>query len=262
MSEKAASFKNEPIAGRDIYVDLDSLFDTRLAILDKIDTRYATLVYEAGYCNRTEDAFPRLSKEAFKKLFDDRDNDVLSRALLTNVIGMVKDHIKENVLHLHNTPGGREINVYVNVWPYEFDKEGVEMILKPIYDLEQNRVNVHALNVDPKELPASWFGQKFAFIVMYDYMRWLNNILDDPKTLQHKMPKTTLIAPKLFLNETYSEKEYQEHIDAGNFDPFREVELICSQFIGLEYYETPLFSALLPPDFIQKRKEELGLNDV
>ena len=105
MSEKAASFKNEPIAGRDIYVDLDSLFDTRLAILDKIDTRYATLVYEAGYCNRTEDAFPRLSKEAFKKLFDDRDNDVLSRALLTNVIGMVKDHIKENVLHLHNKIG-------------------------------------------------------------------------------------------------------------------------------------------------------------
>ena len=32
MNEKAASFKNEPIAGRDIYVDLDSLFDTRLAI--------------------------------------------------------------------------------------------------------------------------------------------------------------------------------------------------------------------------------------
>lgn len=259
MTQKKTGFRNETIAGRDVYVDLDSLFDTRLAILDKLDSKYAILVYEAGYSNRSEDAFPRLNKETFKKLFDERDNDILSRSLMTSVISMIRDFIKENIKVLNTTPGKREINIYINVWPYSFDKEGVELILKPIYDLEKNRVNVHAINLDPKTIPASWFGQRFAFIIMYDYMRWLNNILNDAKTLQNKMPKTTLIAPKLFLNETYNEREYQEHLDAGNMDPFREIELICGQYIGLEYYETPLFSALLSPDFIQRRKQELGI---
>ena len=76
MIDKETGFRTDTIAGRDIYVDLDSLFDTRLAILDKIDNKYSTLIYEAGFANRTEDAFPRLSKEQFKKLFDDRDNDI------------------------------------------------------------------------------------------------------------------------------------------------------------------------------------------
>lgn len=259
MIDKETGFQTEAIAGRDIYIDLDSLYDTRLAILDKIDTRYATLVYEAGFTNRTEDAFPRINKEQFKKLFDDRDNTVLAKAMLTNVMSMVRDHIKESVKNIHRTPGGKEINVYVNVWPYEFDKTGVELILKPIYDIEENRVNVHALNQDPKTIPTSFFGERFAFIVMYDYLRWLTNILDDPTTMAKPIPKTTLIAPKLFLNETYNEKDYQAHLDAGNMDPFREIELICAQYVGLEFYEIPLFCAMLPPNFIADRKKELGL---
>ena len=84
-------------------------------------------------------------------------------------------------------------------------------------------------------------------------------MLKEIKSQKVELVKDSITFKHLF--QTYNEKDYQEHIDAGNFDPFREVELICSQFIGLEYYETPLFSALLPPDFIQKRKEELGLND-
>lgn len=259
MIDKETGFRTEVVVGRDIYVDLDSLFDTRLAILDKIDRRYSTLIYEAGFANRTEDAFPSIDKEQFKKLFDDRDNSVLAISLMTSVYNMIKDHVTESAKELHRTPGGREINVYINVWPYEFDKEGVEMILKPIYDMAENRASVHALNKDPKTIPTSFFGQKFAFLVMYDYMRWLSSILDDPKTMTFPMAKTTLIVPKLFLAETYNEKEMEELLESGSFDPFRQVELVCAPYIGLEFFELPLFSAMLPPDFIQQRKVELGI---
>ena len=259
MIDKETGFRTDTIAGRDIYVDLDSLFDTRLAILDKIDNKYSTLIYEAGFANRTEDAFPRLSKEQFKKLFDDRDNDILANSLLTNVMMMVKEHAIDCIKKLHNTPGKKELNIYVNVWPYTFDKEGIEIILKPIYNIVENRINVHAINLDPKTISTTFFGDKFAFIVMYDYMRWLTFILNDPKTAKNTMGKTTLIAPKLYLGETYSEKDMQEILDSGNFDPFKEVELVCAPFIGLEFYDIALFSAILSPDFIQLRKKELGL---
>lgn len=259
MSNENNVYNPDIVVGRNIYVDLDSIFDTRLAILDKIDPRYSILVYEAGFPNRTEDAFPKISKELFKELFDKRDSELLSRSLMTNVFNMVKSHVKENIQRMSSTPGGNNLEIFVNIWPYNLSKEGAEIIIKPFYEIEKDRVNVHALNIDPKELSASWFGQKFSFIVMYDYMRWLSNILNDPATIKHRLPKTTLIAPKLFLNETLNEREYQELLDSGAMDPFREVELACAQYIGLEYYDMPIFSALLSPIFIQERKKELGL---
>lgn len=259
MIDQKTGFRNEAIAGRDIYVDLDSLFDTRLAILDKIDTKYATLVYGAGFAERVEDAFPNISKEQFKKLFDERDNDILSRSLLTGVVSMVEEHLKETVKTLHKTPGSKEVNVYINCWPYEFDIEGVEMILKPIHEMAQNRANIHAMNKDPRTIPSSFFSNKFAFLVMYDYTRWLFSVLDDPRTISNPMAKTTLIAPKLFLADTFDDKDMQEMLGAGNLDPFREIELVCAPYIGLEFLELPIFSAMLPASFIQKRKEELGI---
>jgi hypothetical protein len=259
--ERPLQKHEEKLVGRNIYLDLDSLFDTRLAILEHIDPIYAISVYENGYLTRTEDAFPYLDKVKFKEIFDQRDNDILSKSLMTSVYQLVKEQILDTLDNIYNTPGPRTMELVINVWPYDIDPEGLKLILKPFYDLSNERLTVRAIDIDPKVLPLEFFKMDYSLIIMYDYVRWFYNIMDKESTITNRIPRTNLVVPKLFLEESYNERELEE-LEKEQMNPFKGMELLCAPIIGLDFTDILVFSALLDPDFIKKRKLDLGILEI
>jgi hypothetical protein len=91
MKEKSLSNAAKP----GIFVDIDALFDTRLAVLDDLDPLLAAYVLENGYFNREEDSFKYCDFEMFQKLYKARDNDILAKSVITNVKNIIVDFVKD-----------------------------------------------------------------------------------------------------------------------------------------------------------------------
>ena len=105
------------------YTDMDSLYDTRLATLDLLDTSVAKMALKNDYLNRDEDRFPYVDKDIFKSLYETRDLEVLERAMPTKAIDIIREFIKIALKQNIDTPIVGSVEVFVNVWPYKVQKE-------------------------------------------------------------------------------------------------------------------------------------------
>ena len=76
-----------------IYLDLDSILDTRLSLLFTFDPNLAKDVITHGYTSRDEDVFPGISKEVFASLYSKRTTNILFNATITKLIKLVNEFI-------------------------------------------------------------------------------------------------------------------------------------------------------------------------
>ena len=63
-----------------VYIDLDSIFDTRFAVLEQVDPVLALNALKAGWGSRQTDIFEGLDKKLFDALYASRDTSVLAIA--------------------------------------------------------------------------------------------------------------------------------------------------------------------------------------
>ena len=126
---------------RDLYIELDSILDTRLSTLLNFDFDLGKEWIEKGdYSKRSTDSFKYLSSGVFNILYRERNKATLLNPLPTPMLGMITEYCEKARVEDVSMGGDGLITIHLNTYPYNLSTEELEFIL---HILEKYRPNYH-----------------------------------------------------------------------------------------------------------------------
>jgi hypothetical protein len=228
-----------------LYVDLDSLFDTRFAILEEISPQLALDNLLNGWQTRQSDIPIGIPLEVFKDLYNVRTSETLSKANQTQVIELMKQWVEDIFKQTVSGTKKTIIRIFINVFPFILSETKAKLLGEKIKALFTPDVQFTLLNVDPKLLTPDTVKKYFAGMFMFDYHAWLEHHANEDNFKEIKLPDTSLYTPALFHNQKPSDVEMRPYIES-KIDVFKEWEMYVSPLIGIEFLPIQVFSTQLP----------------
>lgn len=232
-----------------LYVDLDSIFDTRFAVLEQVDPMLALEALKKGWNTRGDDLVAGIDKKLYDELYATRDNSVLAIAPNTMMMDAVKTWVLKALATIQGSPNGDTVEVFVNIWPYTLDKAKAREIGTTVVDVLGNQVNVHMVNISHEKLCTRTAKRYFSAMFMYDYDMWLESCTKLGYFEQCRIPDVSLYGPKLYKKDVPTE-EQQRELDSNKIDLFKHFEMTAGPQVGLEFIEPAFFSCMLPEDYL------------
>ena len=203
----------------DIYIDLDVILDTRMALLYTLSEDLAVAEFTSGkYGKRVRDNFGNVSNNVFNMLFRRRNKGLLKYALPSNIFKLVNEVI---VGHLTDSITTNYPKMYVNIYPYQLNSDEQQVVLGMISGLFKHCVYELVYMDNMKDLTPTWVKDNVKTIIKYDGLEWLENhnkllnltstpLLDRtlivPAIFTGPLPKNVKIDSKLFISTATSIK--------------------------------------------------------
>lgn len=230
-------------SGDHFLVSLDSILDTRLGTLGKIDVALAANALENGYHSRFLDKFEGISVEDFKKAYKERDIDTLKMSVVTNVSFLFRKIIKDSLAIAVQQNKIARINIDVNVWPYTLESQNqIDMLIACVRAHAYANAVVRIISCPPKALKPSIVREQYQLVIMYDWLEWIDSHREYFE--KRGVPEVTLFAPQLFAERPPTPEEHHRFGDGENGDVFRITERIFAPLIRLKLMPVSLFSMI------------------
>ena len=240
-----------------LFVDVDCLYDTRLASLEQIDPRLALEALVANYTTRQEDVFPLIDRDTFRQLYRTRTNSTLLIAAPTQMFTVMQNFIRACTDQNIKSPFRGRIDVYVNLYPYRLTKEQAQAFLKPVAEICGHVANVHVVNYSDEQITPKFLRKNISLLIKYDYASWLDHVAKNESIKHHQVPDVQFMVPELYFERKPTEEEINE-IKRNNQDPFRQLREISAGLIGLEFVPIEYYCAEFPDQFIVKYRQDLA----
>jgi len=182
---------------KNIYVDLDSLFDTRLGMLYMLDSTLANEIYNTTYDERFTNEFGYLPINVFETYYRLRNKNILLVSPPTKVLKLITE-----IRHKIDTDPkytDKNITLYVNSYPYNLTKEEEDNIAKMIlYYLKYT--NVEIINKSPLDLNPSIIVSSVETLIMYNGLEWLNIHTANGELVDNPLMDKLMYIPALLTN--------------------------------------------------------------
>ncbi len=231
-----------------IYLELDALLDTRLAVLHGIDPDAAVkVVQDDRYYHRLSNNFSwaGVSKETFDIAWDARTADCLPDATITQIPFMLADLVQRLELAHMDSPTARKPLVEVNVWPYQLTENERVGVVNAVMRRAGLDTVVRAVSFDPTvELTMQRLRKEYASLFMYNFTEWVNAHQQEMQRVI--APRTTVFAPTLFELREPTEEDLRSYGLRPNTDPAVLVEKAFAEFIALDAMPTYFFCVARP----------------
>ena len=219
-----------------VYLTLDSLFDTRMGVLDKLFRDSKEKYYDGVYNNRITDNFKYVNTKLFDKLYNLRDNDIIRNYVRpTPCIDFVNDLIITNLEYLSGRPEELDVSVTVNLYPYTFDKDIIMSFARVIKSqlLQEVKLNI----VTDPELTVEKIRDNFDFLVMYDGLKWLNKEIEKGNLSEdNHLRGVAMYTPAIMTNKVPQEVEE---------DVFNTLMVQLAPVIELELFSSAIMSGII-----------------
>lgn len=209
----------------DIYADAESFFDYRRGLLQCLMTdhiedpdkckaegdRLWELYIARNYRDRKFDTYNYshigIDAERFKAIFDQRSlahwgtgmyyPTKLIKTMVSRIIDI--EGLTEKPMDI------KEVRLYVNTWPYEFDTEHTAELIEAIRIGLRGLVKVQAIHSDPSKHDSRFYGQ-------YNYVFRYNLLMDEScralmESFQaNPIPETNFVIPDVLVrpNDTFA----------------------------------------------------------
>lgn len=225
-----------------IYLALDTILDTRLGTLGKIDPKLAANALDKGYKHRIIDQFEGIKDEDYKSAYASRDIETLKMSTVTNVSFLLRRIIKDSLALAVQQHHLTQINIDVNVWPYDVPEGPLaEMLVMCVRTHAYENAIVRVISCDPKHLSPSDLAVNYQMAVMYDWLEWI----EEHKAFFEKkgVPSLTLMVPELCVDRVPTKEELQE-THTGEKNIFRMTEKLFAPMIRLNMMPASLFSII------------------
>jgi hypothetical protein len=224
-----------------IFIELDCLLDTRLALLYAIDpTNTSNIIDSNSYSTRKKDNFNNISNDIFKPLYRHRSKQLLSLATPTNLMSYILPHIadlKHDFKTLANET--RDYTVFINVYPYVLNMDEILALEDLYYTLfNTNTINgsrnlIKLVSMDTEELSPEWIDVNVESLVLYSGMEWIEYHTSNLNLMKIPLIGVTLTTPAIV--------EMSVNSNTINSDFFRKVTetmkgLIIYQPIPVSYF--------------------------
>lgn len=238
-----------------LYLDLDCLYDTRLATLELLDERLAKIAIAEGYYKRTRDAFPFVDQKTFAEIYARRDTETLSKAMMTKALDVLANFTKDSVRRVGETPYQSEINVFLNVYPYAIDKPTAQAMLEPLAKLTGHVANINLLNLPIEKISLKFCRENLSLMMLYEFEQWLEFNTKNDMFRSYPVPDVCLFVPELFLTDKeISDDDIRMMVQQGAH-PFRAVERMAKNLIDLTMLDIDYYCAQMPEPIIEEIKE-------
>lgn len=217
-----------------IYVDIDALFDTRAATLNKFGIERAKVAIASNYYDRIYDEFEGIETDTYFKAYQSRDVLTLKDAMVTPVARMIYLFAKQTLEALVSSPYRRQPKVFLNTYPYRLEEETVRYIVAGLRAITKNIIDVEVGYLTLEEMTPRYVKQHYAVMVMYAYWDWLEVHAQNQNLTQTQCPQVTLIGPRLVKSKEAAQK-------LSGQDVFTAIETYTSLFIKLQLYPVNIF---------------------
>jgi len=194
---------------RGIYVDIDSIYDTRFALLSVLNADLTRGVLLDSYFTRRRDSFGFIPNGLFRQFYKKRNRDLLKLARPTSIISVITEYIDTIKLAsiVEKTDGG--VDIYINVYPYELtEKEivGLRLSLLPYFINCNNILIMSKPNINP-----AWLSKNCMMMIMYDGINWINRNTASRDLIRNQLMDTVLYLPKLSVGrEDLNDADFEE----------------------------------------------------
>lgn len=240
-----------------LYVSLDSLLDTRFAILTKMLGPKIVNIPHDVYVNRIREEFPGVDKAEFARLYASRDSSIVKKSVVTNVLKIIKDFSSKAELEISKGARVDSAIVNINIWPYDLNRAECDAIVAAVKHYIEGPAEVSVINLSPDQLSASFCKQTYSSMVMYDFNEWMDAQFNPVKLLgpvntvvshynlmrvhaEVAMPNVDLLVPSLLRGAEISDEKIAEEVKAG-MHPFRGLEIDAQALIRLRVIDTKHF---------------------
>lgn len=217
------------------YTDIDSIFDTRMAVLHGFGTEVLEKVLGGGYFSRVHDEFTGVDMGAFKIAYDARNEETLKQALATPVVDLIRIFIKQTMAALVQSPYRRQPKVMLNTYPYLLSEKMEKSIIVGLVSALQNMADIQLVNIPPSALTPKYVKDNIVQMAMYSYNTWLDFHSENRNFVDTQCPAVALYAPGLLRN-----KDCLKEIRGQ--DIFTALETYASIFIKLKVVPARVFS--------------------
>ncbi|UKZ10978.1 hypothetical protein CZP2022_255 [Vibrio phage C-ZP2022] len=162
-----------------IYIDFDSIFDTRIAVIKKLNRSAAKRLETATkYRRRLDDKFWQMdnsfSESDFRKGWENRATliDFNDLRITGVIVEMRKERIERDGFFALGVKAELD-DLVVNTWPFSLDDETKEALSEML--METARPNsVEFVQMDPAHIPSDYFGS-YREAIMYDMNYWFSH---------------------------------------------------------------------------------------
>lgn len=224
---------NEVRFNKSVYTDIDSLFDTRLPVLNNISHVISGKVLKDGsYFTRVKEQFDIIGGDIFTPLYEQRNKLVLPFALLTHIVDIIRVKVVEVISDISNMGNLDNLSLYINTYPYKLNLVEVESIKETIGMLV-NDINIKMIYIPNDELTPEWIEEHVDLVIKYDGISWLEHNTKNLNLIRKPLLSTVFIVPAL-VDNAVPNKEVTDEMFKVAMAHMRMVADV--QYINIEYF--------------------------
>lgn len=239
----------------DLLIDVDVLFDTRLAVLEEIDADLALVNVALGWAGRISDAPYGVEQSVFKELYALRDLNTLKRATQTAAFEFVRHWILEAMEKIDQMGDGGKLSYTINFHPYKLTVEQGQALARVIKETIGIELPVHIANYDNTKLSPSFVRTKYDGMFKYDGFDWINANQDAFAVTQCR--DTTLYVP--YLASTLPDNETMQTLNLKTKTIEQDMVITMRPLVNLEFMDVQAFSSILSAEMAKKELRERGV---
>lgn len=228
-----------------IYVDIDSLFDTRIATLYRHDPKLVENLLENDlYHKRDTDAFGNLKRSDFYELYNKRDESVLKESIRTEIITLIARILLEMEEKRIEMPFMQINQLHINTYPYKLSEEDKLEITEAFYIfLTQKLAVIDIVYIPPLLLNPTFIKEHYEIVFMYDWLDWVN--LHKENLVNDNCMEIDFFLPALYTDDKIDRKAISE-MKKEKENPFSSLEIFLSGMVKAKFINPALFSFAIP----------------
>lgn len=220
-----------------LLIDLDSIFDTRLSILNSLGEETLKKAIDAKYFDRERDEFPGVSFEDFQKLYQARNKTTLKETVITPMVFFVEQFVNKTLENITSSPFHMKPAIVINSYPYVLTPGEDAEIVNAVRAVVDGKADIGIVSLSPAQLTVKYIKEYYSVVVMYRYDVWIQAQANLNNFDKLTCPEVTFIGPRL---------KFVKNDIEGPDDPFDKTEQVMAPMIGLLLFPVRDFSAVAP----------------
>lgn len=230
-----------------LFIELDALLDTRIAILANMEGKVLENAILDDYHNRKIDAFRGASFNEFRTLYDNRDKSILKETMVTGMAGLIKEFVEKTLKNITTSPFHNKPKIILNVHPYVLTEEEINVLVKSLVIITDGLSDVQVVNMSYDDITPMYVKANLSILVLYECYRWLETHSVNELFKKVTCPDVALFGPRIFFKEFNPNTKHE-------VDPLDAMEKIAAPLIGLILLPIDRFSINLPA--VEEEKQE------
>lgn len=227
-----------------IYIDIDSLLDTRLGLLQTIDPELVKrVVVKDAYWHRNHTNWDALTDggittEKFDEHWAARTSDILPHSMMTDILAPLKSVTLMNEVNILDGIVKDRLALTINIWPYNIGIDVQEALTQALHHYLMDDLPITYIDNDLTTYTPVDMINEFEQAFMFDFHWWLRKHAFALSKV--RAPGFTLILPRL-LEKDPSDLTLEE-MKAEIF----QFQMVLRYYIDIDFIDARCFSMYRP----------------